>query len=230
MKLGQPIKKKAFLRTLLKKGVSEFHITEMKRTINFNKDLFLFYYEEKEELAILSDIPLSKIKSLGYRGSSGLSWYDHALGKGSNISIRRSLRTYQYLENQSLEEFQRFFKQSPVRLIYFEDDDFYAVNGDGTHRTLWAKITGAPTILAEITIARKNYLAYESFNKDFGAAFKFKTLLQNTIKIAPQKVESILLSVIRKITESEKIGKYVPEFMRIGLDLYCIDKALVYSK
>lgn len=213
---------------LLQKGVSESHIKKMKRILNFREDPFLFYYEQEE--TTYNEIPLSKIKSLGFRGSSGLSWYDHVCCKATNIDKRRCQKAYEHLAKQSLEDFQNFYKESPVRLIYFEDDDFYAVNGDGTHRTLWAKITGAPTILAEITIARKNYLAYESFNKDLGAAFKFKTLLQNTIKIAPQKVESILLSVIRKITESEKIGKYVPKFMRIGLDLYCIDKALVYSK
>ncbi len=213
---------------LLQKGVPESHIKEMKRILNFREDTFLFYYEQEE--TICSNIPLSKIKSLGFRGSSGLSWFDHVCGKGVNIDERRCQEAFEHLVKKPLEDFQKFYKQFPVKLIYFEDDDFYAVNGDGTHRTLWAKITGAPAISAEITIARKNYLAYEAFNKDFGATFKFKTLLQNTINIAPEKVESILLLVIRKITESEKIGKYVPEFMRMGLDLYCIEKALVYSK
>lgn len=230
MNLGQPIKKKALHRTLLEKGVSKSHLKEMKRTINFNKDLFLFYYEEKEDLGTVKHVPLSKIKSLGYRGSSGLSWFGHACCKGSNIDIRRSRKAFHYLEKQSLKEFQNFYKESPVRLIYFHDDDFYAVNGDGTHRTLWAKVTCAPTILAEITIAKKNPLAYMEFKKDFVAAFIFKTFLKIIMKFTPQVVESIYLSGLRKIIESEKIRLEENHFIRIGFDLYCIDKTLINSK
>ncbi|WP_343310521.1 hypothetical protein AAHT65_16525 [Bacillus atrophaeus] len=209
---------------LLKKGVSDSHIKDIKSTLNFNEDPFLFYYKEFEnEKPVFKHIPLSKIKSLGCRGSSGLSWFDHACcRKGSNIDIRRSNRAYQYLEKQTLEEFQSFYKESPVRLIYFQDDDFYAVNGDGTHRTLWAKVTGAPTILAEITIAKKNPLAYMEFKKDFVAAFIFKTFLKIIMKFTPQVVESIYLSGLRKIIESEKISLEENHFIRIGVDLYCI--------
>ncbi|KXZ13440.1 hypothetical protein P4T89_05860 [Bacillus nakamurai] len=230
MNLGQPIKKKALHHTLLEKGVSESHLTEMKRTINFNKDLFLFYYEEKEELGIFKHVPLSKIKSLGYRGSSGLSWFGHACCKGYNIDIRRSQKAFHFLEKQGLKEFQSFYNKSPVRLIYFDEDDFYAVNGDGTHRTIWAKITGAPTILAEITIAKKNPLAYEKFKNDFLAAFIFKAFLHIVMKFTPQLVESILLSGICKITDSEKIRWQKNNFIRKGFDLYCMDKTLKDSK
>ncbi|MCF7606466.1 hypothetical protein [Bacillus subtilis] len=67
------------------------------------------------------------------------------------------------MEKQSLEEFHTYYQHSPVELIHYEDDDFYAVYGDGTHRTIWAKITGSPTIYALVTRARKNPFLYKSF-------------------------------------------------------------------
>ncbi|MCY7500125.1 hypothetical protein [Bacillus pumilus] len=207
---------------LIQKGVSETHIKEMKETINFGERIFSLYYKEREE--ILDEIPLSKIKSLGFRGTGCLSWYDHAEGKGSNIDPRRSQIAYKHLLEQTLEQFQVFYKQSPVRLIYFEDDDFYAVNGDGTHRTLWAKITDTPTISAEVTVAYKDHLAYESFKNEYRASFKLKDILHRLMKFAPNKIETVLLSFIRKIIEKEEIHDY--GFVRTGFELYYIEKVL----
>ncbi|PCK15503.1 hypothetical protein CEY02_20515 [Bacillus pumilus] len=207
---------------LIQKGVSETHIKEMKETLNFGERLFSLYYKEKEE--ILGDIPLSKIKSLGFRGSGCLSWYDHAEGKGSNIDPRRSQIAYNHLLEQTLEQFQDFYKESPVRLIYFKDDDFYAVNGDGTHRTLWAKITGTSTISAEVTVAHKDYLAYESFKNEYRASFKLKDIIHKLMKFAPNKIETMFLWFIRKITVKEEIHNY--GFVKTGLELFYIEKEL----
>ncbi|MFP7265815.1 hypothetical protein [Bacillus altitudinis] len=210
---------------LIQKGVSDTHIKEMKQTHNFRERLFSLYYKENEE--ILSDVPLSKIKSLGYRGSTCLSWYDHANGKGSNIDPRRSQIAYKHLLEQSLEEFQAFYKEYPVRLIYFEDDDFYAVNGDGTHRTLWAKITGASSILAVVTVAHKDYAAYESFRNENRASFKLKDIIQKLMKFSPNKIETMFLWVIGKILENGKYHNY--GFVRLGLELYYIENAISKS-
>ncbi|WP_144533987.1 hypothetical protein [Bacillus pumilus] len=208
---------------LIQKGVSVTHIKEMKETQNFGERLLSFYYKEREE--ILSDIPLSKIKSLGYRGSSWLSWYDHAIGKGSNIDPRRSQIAYKHLIEESLEEFQAFYKESPVRLIYFEDDDFYAVYGDGTHRTLWAKITGTSTISAVVTFAHKDHFAFESFKNEYKASFKLKNIIHKFMKLAPKKIETTFLWFVRKILMIERYHNY--GFVRIGLELYYIEKALL---
>lgn len=50
---------------LLKKGVSDSHIKDMKSTLNFNEDPFLFYYKEFEnEKPVFKHIPLSKIEAI----------------------------------------------------------------------------------------------------------------------------------------------------------------------
>jgi hypothetical protein len=160
--------------TLIDKGVPESHIKEMKETLNIGEYPYNLYYEQIErDKEIREYVPLHKIKSLGFRGTNGLSWFDHACYNGTdNIDIIRCNRAYKYLTEQSLEEFHDYYKYGAIPLIYYEEDDFYAVFGDGTHRTLWAKITGAPSIYAVITKAKKNYEIYDAYER-------FKTMKAN---------------------------------------------------
>ncbi|NGY70359.1 hypothetical protein F6Y04_07580 [Bacillus megaterium] len=172
--------KDVLYQTLLEKGVPDSHINEMRETLNISKEPYQIYYDEiRADKKTYQHVPLSKVKSLGFRGTSGLSWFDHACYNGTdNIDIGRCHKAYKHLKKQSLEEFQAYYKRSAVRLIHFEEDDFYAVYGDGTHRTLWAKVTGAPTIYAVITKAKKNderYQAYRRFKtieKEFNVYLK----------------------------------------------------------
>ncbi|MGG0053091.1 hypothetical protein [Bacillus atrophaeus] len=157
--------KKKLEKLLLEKGVLESHIKEMKQTANISEYPYELYYDvvEKSE-KLYRDVPLNKIKSLGFRGTSGVSWFDHSCYNGTdNIDIGRCEKAFEYLGKQSLEEFHTYYQHSPVKLIHYEDDDFYAIYGDGTHRTIWAMITGAPTIYALVTRARKNPFLYKSF-------------------------------------------------------------------
>ena len=172
--------KDVLYQTLLEKGVPDSHINEMRETLNISKEPYQIYYDEiSEDKKTYRHVPLSKVKSLGFRGTSGLSWFDHACYNGTdNIDIGRCNKAYKHLKKQSLEEFQAYYKRSAVKLIHFEDDDFYAVYGDGTHRTLWAKVTGAPTIYAAITKATKNderyqtYRRFKTMEKEFNAYLK----------------------------------------------------------
>ncbi|MGX6580099.1 hypothetical protein ACWMNW_01225 [Bacillus velezensis] len=152
-------------KLLLEKGVCEFHIKEMKDTKNISEYPYELYYDEVgNSEKLYRDVPLKKIKSLGFRGTSGVSWFDHACYNGTdNIDIGRCEKAFEYLKKQSLEEFHTYYQHSPVKLVHYEDDDFYAVYGDGTHRTIWAKITEAPTIYAQVTRARKNPSLYKSY-------------------------------------------------------------------
>lgn len=137
----------------------------MKETKNISEYPYELYYDEVgNSEKLYRDVPLKKIKSLGFRGTSGVSWFDHACYNGTdNIDIGRCEKAFEYLKKQSLEEFHTYYQHSPVKLVHYEDDDFYAVYGDGTHRTIWAKITGAPTIYAQVTRARKNPSLYKSY-------------------------------------------------------------------
>ncbi|MCY8234914.1 hypothetical protein [Priestia endophytica] len=171
-------------KTLLEKGVPESHILDMQATLNVNEYPYEYYYEEiMEEEDNYEHVPLSKIKSLGFRGTEGISWFDHACYNGThNIDESRCQKAFEHLKKESIEEFQEYYKSSFVELIYFIDDDFYAVYGDGTHRTLWAKVTGASTIYARVTRAKKNSIAYEvhqkfkSLEKEFYSYLKSKKL------------------------------------------------------
>ncbi|WP_253880909.1 hypothetical protein [Priestia megaterium] len=167
-------------QTLIEKGVPDSHISDMRETLNISEYPYRMYYDEIfDDRETYRHVPLSKVKSLGYRGTNGLSWFDHACYNGTdNIDIGRCHRAYEYLEKQSLEEFHAYYKHSAVKLIHFKDDDFYAVYGDGTHRTLWAKVTGAPTLYAVVTQAKKNHERYHAYRwfkvleKDFNIYLK----------------------------------------------------------
>lgn len=152
-------------KTLLQKGVSDSYIKNIKQTLNMSEDPYKRYYDDiQEDKKTFAYVPVSKIKSLGFRGTVGLSWFDHACCNGThNIDLVRCQRAFDYLKTQSLDEFHDYYKHHPVRLKYYEDDDFYVVFGDGTHRTLWAKVTGASYIYARIYRARKNHSTYESY-------------------------------------------------------------------
>ncbi|MED1461603.1 hypothetical protein [Bacillus safensis] len=220
--------KEKLYELLLQKGVADAHIKEMKATLNCGIRLLLLYYRERK--TIECEVPLNKIKSLGYRGSSGLSWYDHAAGKGINIDPRRNQIAHDHLLEQPLEKFHTYYKKEYVRLIYFADLDFYAVFGDGTHRTLWAKITGSSTIRAEVTIAYKDHREYELFMKKYKHSFKIKAIVQWLMNSTPNKVESIFLAAIRGIYENKSIKTNEFGMMRVGLELYYIQKVLSNEK
>ncbi|MFT7820461.1 hypothetical protein ACLFK3_04650 [Bacillus siamensis] len=142
------------------------------------------------------------------------------------IDSRRCRIALKHLIEQPLRQFQDFYKKSLVRLIYFKDLDFYAVYGDGTHRTLWAKLTGSSTISAEVIVAYKDHLAYESFKTEYNSGFIIKSIIEGLMKYTPSKIESSLLAAFRRIHEDKRIKIHDFEKIRVGLDLYYIEKAL----
>ncbi|WP_394557936.1 hypothetical protein [Priestia aryabhattai] len=86
-------------QTLMEKGVPDWHISDMKETLNISEYPYSMYYDEiSEDKKTYRHVPLSKVKSLGYRGTSGLSWFDHACYNGTgNIDIGRCHIAYEYL-------------------------------------------------------------------------------------------------------------------------------------
>lgn len=163
--------------TLIEKGVPESYIQEMKETPNQSCDPYERYYDYSGKTTF-EKVPLSKVKGLGFRGTPGLSWFNHACYKETdNIDVGRCQRAFNFLKGQTLEEFHKYYQTSTVRLIYFEDDDFYTVGGDGTHRTLYAKVTGASSISAKVDYYKKDPLAFEAYQQFLDMAPAFEQLL-----------------------------------------------------
>lgn len=94
-----------------------------------------------------------------------LSWFDYISirDEGLNLSRGRIMDIYEKFREKPLEENYTYYKENGVdpgsgsltRLAYFVDEDIYAVSGDGTHRTLWAKVSNAPHLKAEVFYYKK---------------------------------------------------------------------------
>src|SRR4051794_20668095 len=99
--------------TLLRKGVPEAYIKKMKQIPNMSEDPYERYYDEIiDENKVVTDVPVFKIKGLGFRGTKGLSWFDHACCNGTdNIAVNRCETAFAHLENKSLKEFQDYYKR-----------------------------------------------------------------------------------------------------------------------
>ncbi|MBT2584253.1 hypothetical protein [Planococcus sp. ISL-109] len=94
-----------------------------------------------------------------------LSWFDYISMKDEGLTLSKGkiLDIYYKFEEKSLQENYDYYSENGVdpgsgsltKLAYFEDEDIYAVAGDGTHRTLWAKVSGAPYLLAYVYYYKK---------------------------------------------------------------------------
>lgn len=168
--------------TLLRKGVDDDYIKLMKQTHNISDEPYKYYYDEirNENKKVETIVPVSKIKSLGARGTNNLSWFDHACCHGTdNIDFGRCERAFKHLQKQPLADFHNYYDCHPVPLKYYEEDDFYVVYGDGTHRTLWAKITDAQYIKAYVTHAKKSNIRYEAYRNYKKIEADFNEYLSN---------------------------------------------------
>jgi hypothetical protein len=194
---------------LLDKGVDGNHLIEMKSLENRSRYPMELYYDTEEEKTY-ETVPVSKIKGLGFRGTPGISWFDHACCEGTdNIDVGRCEIAIERLQRISLEEYHVFYQNHPVRLIHYKEDDSYFVNGDGTHRTLFAKVTGCETVRAKVnhaTINSERYGAYKRFEQ---LLHQFKALLKK------HDLEEELLSGSDRCTSFFYKGKFV-----ITYDIY----------
>lgn len=140
-------------RFLLQMGVSLGYIDRMKREACTTSSEFHLFYEMVWKPEYHVQVPVEKIIGLtGSRGKDGASWWDHFTGKAGFIVRDRIEYLRGRLEEMGLERFREHFsdKRYPVDLGYYPEHDVYIVEHDGNHRTLWAKIVGAPVICATV--------------------------------------------------------------------------------
>lgn len=138
---------------LLKIGVSQGHIDRMKQERCTTSWEFQLFYEVVGKPEYDMRVPVEKIHGLtGTRGKDGASWWEHFTGKAGSIVPDRIEYLRGRLEEMGLEQFREHFAESrySVDLGYYPEHDVYIVEHDGNHRSLWAKIVGAPVIIATV--------------------------------------------------------------------------------
>lgn len=161
------LKRSEVERMFQSKGISDSHIQLMKKLKNRTDDIHHWYYDEGEEVENQM-VEVAKIKGLGARGTVGRSWFKHTYkvkprGNSLGMDLSRCKNAMDILERQSLDEFHSFFHYFPVTLTYYKEEDSYYVNDDGTHRTLFAKLTDCKIIKAHVMHMNLNHEKYNAF-------------------------------------------------------------------
>jgi len=164
------------LETLLNEnGVPEQHISKLKRQYQY--DIFVLdkYYESKKIEKVIQSVPVNKIKATSRQGLPNDSWFDLAQNASkviykdnceirSNIDASKVEEALDYLlsaENLSVYHQSLVDDIQEVDLNYYDKDDIYAVESDGNHRTILAKLTNAPFIKARVSTLNFSQEKYE---------------------------------------------------------------------
>ena len=141
---------------LLNLGISKEHIERMKSTYVAPE---LTYYQGTSEVSTRI-VPLSKV--IGFkRACVNQSIFDCVRHiKDGELDYRRFQDCFSYLRGRSLPELYLSYKQGKwpekVLINHYVEEDTYYVSGNGNHRAIFAKLLGAPYILAEVTEMHEN--------------------------------------------------------------------------
>lgn len=196
---------------LLQVGVSHQHLERMSKEMNHGHAHYIYFYEEvsKEEAVV----PVSEIRGLlGTRGFDGFSWLDHITGRAGTFTRLDNFKPW--LEEQGLDAFRKSFTNPKYRveLGYYDQDEAYYVDGEGNHRTTWAKVLDVPFIAAKVTRYRllpTHYRNYEKLQarrdelkqtiREYGLTMKKKSIGQKGAHISFKGHGSIRYHVYPKV-------------------------------
>lgn len=151
---------------LIKRGVSEYHINEMKnKKLECSRSAYYNYLGGHRSIEL---VPLDKVIGTS-RSTPGWSVFDNV--NKMFLSDREPSRftfCLNFFNIMSLSELKKSYEElsEPVRMTYYIDDDVYYLEGDGNHRTLIAMLIGAENILAKVTRAKCNYIKKKIFYKE----------------------------------------------------------------
>ncbi|WP_039871711.1 hypothetical protein, partial [Halobacillus sp. BAB-2008] len=156
-------------RLLLDKGVNKSHIKKIKNEKTLDLSEFSIYYELQDET--LEYIPVNCIKTTS-RVEHDISWFDLALlPEGINLSADRLNRCMDHFKKStSLATYYNFFvddlcrQVDPIGFEYYDKDNIYSAS-TGNHRTIFARVTGAPYIRAKTVKFKFNQDRYNDFIK-----------------------------------------------------------------
>ena len=124
--------------------------------LGIKTERFLYDYESERELEL---VEVGKIAG-GFRfDDPDASVLDLATAQSNaNLNRFRMARATGYIKRKTLAELHGWYSSecTPIDLVYYSNDDQYLVSNDGTHRSLYAKIVGAPVIRANVYRASIN--------------------------------------------------------------------------
>ena len=161
-------KKTDLEKELRRLGISEQHIKYIKNTKPQVLNDFINYYERDEDRDKINVLVQPyKIVDIP-RANNQESLYSNAAGVcESELDIGRMTKAICHIKNDSLQQIYYWYEDMyhPISLNYYEEDDCFAVGGDGNHRALYALIVNAPAIKANVYYWRKNNASYEAYLK-----------------------------------------------------------------
>lgn len=153
-------------RALLQKGVSIEHIAYLRE----KKPKRFKEYNDYYEYISLNDkgnVLVDTKKIIGIpRANVNASLYDNAAGKCmSKLNVYNMATAIKHICDDTLEQLYIWYEKSlcPVDLIYYSDEDVYAVDSEGNHRSLYANIVGVPFIRANVAFYKRNEDKYNIF-------------------------------------------------------------------
>lgn len=165
---------------LIAQGVDPDHIQRMKNLRQHDYSRLNYFFEEvgyREDVII----PVEKIHGIS-RGESGKTWWDHLVGRAGNIAGNRVERLLNSFLASGLNEFRRSFSDPDYAVKYADYDeerDAYYIDGDGNHRTLWARIVDAPQICCRyVSLHRRSPEKFRRYQEVKSSDEKFARLLQ----------------------------------------------------
>ena len=157
-------------KELLSKGVSEKNIEILKsKTGVMPEDLEECYYYAKrsEEKQIIETSKISWFTSTRVNEHETL-WTnimapacdDHR----ERFSQMRLAICFNHFFEDQFEDFCEWYQdndEEPIKLNYYIQDDRYEVGGNGNHRTLVARVTNVPLLLATVHFFERDEAKYE---------------------------------------------------------------------
>ncbi|MCM3603196.1 hypothetical protein M3175_20875 [Robertmurraya korlensis] len=136
-------------------GVSSEHIQFLKQEL-LEPNVYDNYYDLTNDDESIELVPTKNIASLGLRGVSNQTWWDHAIYKVGTLEKYRMDRferknnfsdlgtIYQIFSNDEFAD-----RKEAVELKYYpKDNKYFVINGN--HRVTWAKLLNVPAIKAKV--------------------------------------------------------------------------------
>gem|GEM_PF-4633477 len=156
------MKSKQIKDKLIEAGVAADYISFLESEIMKSDDvLYDTYLRVGKEEKI--KIPVSKIKGISTgRGINGLSWMYNFIQtsecnfRETTVEKFRSKITSSNLGNFKASFVDHKFSDDNLRFSYFKEVDEYYTSGGGSHRTLFAKVIGAPYIYGKVITYQKD--------------------------------------------------------------------------
>lgn len=170
---------------LLKYGISIEHINKMKtKILESDRDAYQnFPSLDSSESEYVALVPLDKVIGTS-RGTVGLSVYENVRTMyHGNRDPYRFWNCLSFLDKLPLGELRKSYEKlyTPVKMVYYVDDDEYFLSSDGNHRTLTAMLVGAEYILAEVTNGHCDPIKKEKFfcSKEFKVKYKIVDIMSS---------------------------------------------------